>query len=103
MAKEKKEKPVFNINSSKQNLLELVRECSERMMKIEIEREAIKAAKDAAKELGVEIKDFNVTVSMYHKKNRDEVEENNNRAVELFDKLFSDGFKEVHDDGEDDV
>lgn len=103
MAKEKKEKPVFNIHSSKQNLMELVRECSERMVKIEIERDAIKAAKDAAKDMGVEKADFNNILSMYHKRNRDEVEENNNRAVELFDKLFSDGFKEVHNDGEDDV
>lgn len=103
MAKEVKEKPVFNIHSSKQNIMELVRECSERMVKIELEREAIKAAKDTAKDLGMESADFNLIVSMYHKKNRDEVEEKNTRAVDMFDAMFSNGFKSVHEDEEGDV
>ncbi|QAY01255.1 dsDNA-binding protein [Aeromonas phage Aswh_1] len=97
----KKEKPVFNIHSSKKELAQLVKTCYEHMKKIEMEREGIKSAKDAAKAMGVETWKFNDVLKMYVNQNRDEVEQEKEETLDLFDELFSNGFKASPDSDED--
>lgn len=95
MAKEAKEKPIFNIHSSKKQLEQLIKTCYEHHTKIDIEREGIKAAKTTAKEMGVDPKKFVTILNMYIKQNRDEVEQEKDEAIDLFDELFNKGFTPV--------
>ncbi|ASU00138.1 dsDNA-binding protein [Aeromonas phage AS-zj] len=103
MAREAKEKPIFNIHSSKQELIQLVKTCYEHHTKISIEKEGIKAAKDAAKAMGVDGKRFNKVLKMYLDQNRDEVEQENEEAIDLFDTLFVNGMKQQTHDFDDEV
>lgn len=83
-------KPEFNIDADATKLKELIHEGSTVMTKIEVLKEEIKALKDTAKEeLGVEGKKFSKLLSMYHKANRDEVEDEANELTELYDKVFN--------------
>lgn len=97
-----KEKPEFNIHSSKAQLIELVRTAGACKDQIKQQQEAIKAAKDAAKELGVEPKKFSALLTMYYLRKRDEIEQEKDELIDLYDSLFENGFKSQHDDGVDD-
>lgn len=87
MAKTKVE---FNVNSSKAALKEMISEGSSALTLIEAQKDHIKSIKDRAKEeLGIDGKMFGKLLSIYHKHERDALEQESEEILELYDDVFS--------------
>ncbi|QAX98563.1 dsDNA binding protein [Aeromonas phage AsFcp_4] len=92
MTKEKKVKkaPVeFNVNAHSERLAELISEAEGHMTQIASYQEMIKEIKAVAKsELGVEGKEFSKMAKIYFKRERDQVEAENEDILEKYDAAF---------------
>lgn len=87
MAKDKVE---FNVVSSKAELKKRISEGSDALTHIESHKEHIKSIRDLAKEeLGIDGKMFNKLLKIYHKHERDALEQESEEILELYDDVFT--------------
>lgn len=86
-------KPVLNFSTlssaERDEVAKMVKETSNLKFQIESSNEAIKGYRERAKaEFGIEPKEFNQFVSLYHSDTRDEYEEKHTSILEKYDILF---------------
>ncbi|AAQ17981.1 DsbA [Aeromonas phage Aeh1] len=87
--KAKKPKVEFNVNAHSERLAEMIQEAEGHLTQIESLKEMIKEIRDGAKaELGLEGKEFNKMLKIYFKRERDQVEAENDEILEKYDAAF---------------
>ena len=88
MAKNKKEKVEFNVQTHGEDLKKSLGEAVTIMTKISLYRDSIKDIRDRCKEeMGLEPKKFNALLRLLYNQSKDEFEADTEELIELYDQV----------------